>query len=273
MLSLTKSLCRQYNIKPTRRFGQNFLIRKNVYNKIIRFACLEKDDVILEVGPGFGFLTAKLAKKVKKVIAVELDKKLANILSLRMHKLGLNNVKVVNKDILKFDYSQYIKYKIVANLPYNITSIFLRKFLSYPLKPELMVLMLQKEVAERIIATPPQISLLAISVQFYAKPQIMAKVPAKDFWPQPKVDSAIVKLKIKKNLPPVDEKAFFEFVRAGFGAKRKMLKNNFASYYKLNSEELENLLEKVDLNKKIRAQELSLDNWLKLFGIFCQNVI
>jgi len=184
-----------------------------VYNNIIKAADLDKDDIILEVGPGLGFLTVKLAKIVKKVIAVELDDKLVKVLKGRLEKQGIGNVKVVNEDILKitppltpplpksFDGVKIrggeLKgrgYKIVANLPYNITSVFLRKFLSAEIKPELMVLMLQKEVAERIIAEPGKMSLLAVSVQFFAEAEIVEIVSANNFWPEPKVDSAIIKL-------------------------------------------------------------------------------
>ncbi len=283
MLYLTKSLCHQYKIRPARRFGQNFLIRKNIYNKIIKAADLTKEDIVLEVGPGFGFLTERLARKVRRVIAIELDKRLTEALSTRMQELKIDNVEVINQDVLKFDcfklknlfhnHNLNFKYKIVANLPYNITSIFLRKFLENNYRPKLMVLMLQKEVVERIIANPPQMNLLAISVQFYAKPQIIVKVAASDFWPKPKVDSAIIKLKTKDRLPNINQEDFFNFVKIGFKSKRKMLKNNLMGYNYLGVEKIEEILGQVGLDRKARAQNLSLDDWLKLFGVLQENVV
>ncbi|MFH1427415.1 MAG: rRNA adenine dimethyltransferase family protein, partial [Patescibacteria group bacterium] len=175
ILKDTKKLCKLNGIKPSRSKGQNFLISEEIYEKIIEAAKLKKSDIVLEVGPGLGFLTEKLASRVKKVVAVELDDKLAKILQIRLRKQGIKNVEVMNEDILDFRIKNYElrKFKIVANLPYNITSIFLRKFLSAEVKPELMVLMLQKEVAQRIVAKDGKMSILAVSVQFYAKPEII----------------------------------------------------------------------------------------------------
>ncbi|MCK4554612.1 ribosomal RNA small subunit methyltransferase A [Candidatus Parcubacteria bacterium] len=282
LLQQTKQLCKLYNIKPARTKGQNFLIKEEVYDKIVQAADLKKDDVVLEVGPGLGFLTVKLAKKVKKVIAVELDDKLAEVLRNSVSKLAAANLEteflVMNEDILKFKISKFKiqNYKIVANLPYNITSIFLRKFLSDEVKPKLMVLMLQKEVAERIVAKPGKMSLLAVSVQFYAKPEIIEIVPADNFWPKPAVDSAIIKLSIK---PPSGLRAtgwlrdFFRLVKIGFSAKRKMLKNNLANGYHISQQEAEDKLKKADFDIKIRAQELSVEDWARLFEEFRRSVL
>jgi len=292
LLSQTKQLCKLYNIKPARAKGQNFLIKEEIYDKIVKAADLKKDDLVLEVGPGLGFLTAKLAKRVKRVVAVELDDKLAEVLQIGLASQGIKNVEVVNDDILKFRIknlelriSQKSKirsfkrvssfkfqvsrnYKIVANLPYNITSVFLRKFLSAELKPSLMVLMLQKEVAERIIAKPPKMSLLAASVQFYAQAEIIEIVPANNFWPKPEVDSAIIKLKVESEKLKVNEKELFRLVRIGFSAKRKMLKNNLANGYHISPKEAEEWLKKANFSPTIRAQELTVDDWIKLFGEF-----
>ncbi|MCK5211736.1 ribosomal RNA small subunit methyltransferase A, partial [Candidatus Parcubacteria bacterium] len=209
LLKKTQEICEYYNIKPARSRGQNFLIRENIYDKIVEIADLNKDDVVLEVGPGLGFLTERLAKKAKKVIAVELDDKLVNILEERMKEQEIENVEVVNEDILKIifnfqfsifkqfsisNFQLFKKYKVVANLPYNITAKFLRLILSRPDKPESMTLMLQKEVAERIVAGPGKMSKLAVSVQFYASAKIIDYVGKENFWPEPKVDSAIIKI-------------------------------------------------------------------------------
>lgn len=285
----TKELCQQYGIKPNRSKGQNFLINEDVYDKIIESADLNENDIVLEVGPGLGFLTAELSQKVKRVIAVELDDKLAEILQTGLKSQKIQNIKVLNENVLDFDFyalpltegaclsgrqvgggriGDLIKYKIVANLPYNITSVFLRKFLEAEHKPELMVLMLQKEVAERIVAQPGEMSLLAVSVQFYADPKIIRYVPKEDFYPQPEVDSAIIKLKVKSEKLKVNEKDFFRLVKFGFSSKRKMLKNNLAGGYHITQKEAENIIKNAGFNPKIRAQELSVSDWKKLLGSF-----
>ncbi len=306
LLKETKDLCKQHDIIPARSKGQNFLISEKVYDDMIATADLKPDDIVLEVGPGLGFLTTKLAERVKKVIAVELDDKLAKLLKKRLEEEEVRNVEVVNANILDFGIMNHesrimenngknnihnslfiihnSRYKIVANLPYNITSIFLRKFLSMENKPESVVLMLQKEVAERIAAKPPQMSLLAVSVQYYAKPEIVSIVAKENFWPVPEVDSAIIKLRIKnyelringwpnpllakergKNLDVDKEKEFFRLVKIGFSAKRKMLKNNLSAGLKIDPEIMENKLKLVGFSPKIRAQELSVADWLGLF--------
>ncbi|MDD4271430.1 MAG: 16S rRNA (adenine(1518)-N(6)/adenine(1519)-N(6))-dimethyltransferase RsmA [Patescibacteria group bacterium] len=270
LLEQTKELCRLYNIKPARSKGQNFLIEEKIYGKIVAAAGLKPNDTVLEVGPGLGFLTAKLAKEAGRVVAVELDDKLAEVLKIGLMAKEIKNVEVINSDILKSSLALFAKgdFKIVANLPYNITSIFLRKFLEGENKPELSVLMLQKEVAERICAKPGGMSLLAVSVQFYAKPEIAQAVPKENFWPEPQVDSAIVKIKVKKEMPKADNQNFFQLVKFGFSAKRKMLKNNLAAGFKIDQNEAAAKIRQAGFNEKIRAQELSVDDWLKLSAYF-----
>ena len=270
----TKNICDKYNIKPARSRGQNFLIKEEIYDKIIDTAELKPDDVVLEVGPGLGFLTAKLADKAKKVVAVEIDKKLAEVLKTGLAAEGIKNVEVVDGDILKTPLTPLIRgaYKIVANLPYNITSIFLRQFLSFENKPELMVLLLQKEVAQRITAKPGKMSLLAVSVQFYAKPELVEIVPKKYFWPEPEVDSAVVKIAVNPPNPLYQggktEKEFFRLVKFGFSARRKMLKNNLAAGLRIGQAEATDKIKQAGFNEKIRAQELAVADWLKLFNLF-----
>ena len=275
LLEQTKNLCKLYNIKPARSRGQNFLIKEDVYDLIVEQADLQPDDMILEVGPGLGFLTVKLAAKVKQVIAVELDDKLAEVLKIGLKAKNVENVEVVNSDILKFPLPHFIRggFKIVANLPYNITSIFLRKFLEADKKPELIVLMLQKEVAERITAKPGKMSLLGVSAQFYAKQEIVEIVEKENFWPKPEVDSAIIKLEVRSKKLEINEREFFRLVKFGFSAKRKMLKNNLAAGFKISQAEAENKIIKAGFNGKARAQELSVDDWLKLFSVFNENML
>lgn len=270
-LTKTKELCRLYQINPSRSKGQNFLINEAVYEEIINSADLKNTDEVLEVGPGLGFLTARLADKVKQVTAVELDDKLASFLQIGLSSQSVSNVKIINEDVLQFKESQLsCPYKIVANLPYNISSFFLRKFLSTDYRPELMVLLLQKEVAERIVAKPGDMSLLAVSVQYYAQAEIINIVSPRDFWPAPQVESAIIKIKpYREGLKYKDQEqieAFFRLVKMGFSAKRKMLKNNLAAGLNLDAKNLAEVLEFKGFNPKIRAEDLSVSDWQKLFA-------
>lgn len=249
-----KEILKKYGIKPSKRLGQNFLIDKGVLEKIIEAAKLSADDIVLEIGPGLGVLTIELAKRVKKVIAIEKDERMCKIL--RENLKDYKNVEIVNEDILKISNDkiqmpneiQSSNYKLVANLPYYITSPVIKKFLETENKPELMVLMVQKEVAQRITAQPGNMSLLSVAVQFYADAKIIDYVSKKSFYPQPKVDSAIIKI-VPKPIPKINTEKFFNLVRKGFSSKRKMLKNNLG----------------IDIGSKARAQELSIDDWLNLF--------
>lgn len=269
LLEQTKNLCKLYNITPARSKGQNFLIKEEIYDEIIAAAELQPDEMVLEVGPGLGFLTAKLAARASRVIAVELDDKLARVLKTGLLARGVKNVEVLNQDILKIRPETLFNgpYKLVANLPYNITSIFLRQYLEAAKKPELLALMLQKEVAERITARPGKMSLLSVSVQFYAEATIIKTVAKDFFWPKPEVDSAIVKI-MPRSAPTVDEKGFFQLVKFGFSARRKMLKNNLAAGFKMDQNEAEEKIKQAGFNEKIRAQELSIADWLKLLSVF-----
>ncbi len=267
----TIELCKMFEIKPSRSKGQNFLINEKIYDEIVEAAEINSGDTVLEVGPGLGFLTAKLAKVAKQVVAVELDDKLANFLQIGLDSQDVENVTIMNQDVLKFNPTDLPKnYKVVANLPYNITSIFLRTFLNQKNRPQSLVLMLQKEVAERLIAKPGEMSMLALSVQFFGDVEIVREVKAGNFWPEPKIDSAIIRLIIKDNnrgdINFAEEKAFFRLAKFGFSAKRKMLKNNIASGLKISNSDAEKLLMGVGLDKQIRAQDLSVANWQKLFA-------
>ncbi len=288
LLSKTREICRLFEIKPSRSKGQNFLINERIYDDIIRAADLQADDIVLEVGPGLGFLTAKLAHRAKRVIAVELDDRLADYLQTGIDSQDINNVTVVNEDILRFNPAAYSDdfgatgacagtnglYKIVANLPYNISSIFLRRFLGRKdFQPKELILMLQQEVAERIVASPPDMSLLAVSVQYYGEPEIIRTVKAGNFWPEPQVDSAIIRIKVKMK-PDIDDgfdliardKRFFQLLRIGFSSKRKMLKNNLAAGLKLEPSALSRELNGQGLDPQARAEALSLQDWQKLFA-------
>ena len=274
LLAKTREICQMLEIKPARSKGQNFLINENIYDDIVRAADLKSDDLVLEIGPGLGFLTMKLAKLVKKVVAVELDDQLADYLQTGIKSVDISNVEIINSDILKFNLAKLNgqKYKVVANLPYNITSIFLRQFLSGENKPEALVLMLQKEVAKRICAKPGQMSLLAVSVQFYAEPKIISYVSKNCFWPAPKVDSAIIKITpfgAAQGKKQISRDLFFEVVKAGFSQPRKQLVNNLTTLKSLNGvkltkEQTSKWLLKNNLEPSQRAETLAVSDWINL---------
>jgi len=268
----TKELCRIYEIKPARSKGQNFLINDGIYKAIVNAAEIDPKDTVLEVGPGLGFLTAELSKKAARVIAVELDDKLAGLLTIAIDSQDVENVEIINQDILKFNPAEYFtadeQYRIVANLPYNITSIFLRTFLTSVRPPQSLVVMLQKEVAERIITTAPDMTLLSLSIQYYGTPSIVKIVPSSDFWPAPAVDSAILHFSYDRPLPTLEslaaDKNFFRIARVGFSAKRKMMKNNLMGGLKLSAEDVEKAFLGADIDLKTRAEDLSLEKWQRL---------
>lgn len=261
-----KNLLKKYKIRPSKRLGQNFLIDRGIIKKIIEAAELSLEDIILEIGPGLGNLTKELAKKAKKVIAVEKDQKMIKILEevLKDH----NNVKIIQGDILKFNLlnSRQIpkNYKIVANIPYYLTSPLIRKFLETKNQPKEMILMVQKEVAERICAQPPKMNLLAVSVQFYAKAKIISFVSKKSFWPRPKVDSAIIKITPKTNRGRLSTDLFFKIVKAGFSHPRKQILNNFSEKLKWNKGKVRSWLLKNKIKVNQRAETLTLEDWFNL---------
>lgn len=261
-----KEICQQLGLRPTKRKGQNFLVNEKILDDIIKAAEIKKEDVILEIGPGFGGLTEKLVKRAKKVIAVELDKKLAHFLSEKFRQQ--KNIEIIQDNILKFkNLKLKIKnyaYKIVANLPYNITGPVLRKFLNEKPKPQLMVLMLQKEVAERILAKNNKNSIISLITSFYGKAEIISTISKNNFWPRPKVDSAIIRIiPFNKNLSGISTKLFFSLIKTGFSSPRKQLINNLR---KIKGRQiLESIFKKEGLDFKVRAEDLSLDQWLGLY--------
>jgi len=277
-LKQIKRICQTYNIKPARQKGQNFLINQGVIEKIVNTANLQKNDFVLEVGPGLGILTEALTEKVKKVVSVELDKRLFEFLKVKF--ANVKNLELINADILvnqepgirnPTQRAGRQEYKIVANLPYNITSHFLKKFLTAEDRPADMTLLIQKEVAERICAPPGQMSLLAVSVQLYGQPKIIQIIKKENFWPQPEVDSAILKIsniktqkEIDQYLEGITEKFFWQIVRVGFSAKRKQLQNNLSAGLHFSGSEIKKILNQANFDPKIRAQSLSVKDWVVL---------
>lgn len=259
---------RQEGLWAKKGLGQNFLVDENALGKIVEAAELTDEDTVLEIGPGLGVLTTELVQRVKKVVAVELDEKLAERLKAK-DELAKNNLEVVQGDALDFDPSIFHlepnTYKLVANIPYYITGKIIEKFLTAENRPSLIVLLVQKEVAERICAKPGQMSVLAFSVQLYGEPEIVGIVPASSFFPAPKVDSAILKIRItEKEERITNEKELFKYVKMGFGAKRRTLVNNLSGGLHIPRENIEKVLKDLNTNPMARAQELSVAQWKEL---------
>lgn len=249
-------------LHPHKKLDQHFLVDKNALNLIIKTADLKPTDTILEIGPGPGVLTTELAQHAKKVVAVELDSAYAEILT----RQSLDNITVINEDIQKYDLTKLPKgYKVVANLPYSITSRILRQLLASDNKPASLTVLVQKEVAARITARAGALSILALSVQYFGTPELIAVVPKHSFYPAPKVDSAILQVRTF-NKPPVvgDEQELFRLIKIGFSARRKMLKNNLSAGLHQPMAEVELAIKKASIIKTARAQELSLADWSRL---------
>lgn len=268
-----QEICKQCDLTPSKKYGQNYLISDAPIKKMIEVADIKKTDTIIEIGPGFGVLTFALAEKAKRVIAFEIERKLQKY----WDKNTSENLEVIWGDALNKlqDISSTLhEYKVVANLPYQITSNILRTLLELENKPESITVMVQKEVADRIIAKPRstnsgkvgEMSVLAVSVQYYGEPKIVTKVAKGSFWPAPKVDSAVLHINIKTQEYHNREfdKKFFEVVRAGFANKRKQLWRNLSVGLNLEGEKIKSVLSEIVGNEKIRAEELSVDEWIKI---------
>jgi 16S rRNA (adenine1518-N6/adenine1519-N6)-dimethyltransferase len=264
-----KKTLREKRITPSKKMGQSFLVEKRPAEKILEAAEISKNDNIIEIGPGLGALTSEIAKKANTVIAIEKDKRLADLLK---EKIDSPNIKILKEDILKVQMEDlgFKEYKVISNLPYYISSPVIRKFLEEKNKPELMALMMQKEVAQKIKSRPPFMSILSISVQIYAQIEIKGIVLKKSFWPEPKVDSAIVKIKPKDNyLEKIkDINLFFKIVKAGFSHPRKQILNNFSKVLELNKEDTKKWLEKNHIDPKRRAQTIEIEKWIKISNNF-----
>jgi len=243
--------------------GQSFLIDDMTLKTIINTAQLTQKDIILEIGPGIGTLTRELAKKAKRVIAIEKDGKMVEILKEILR--DYDNIEIIKGNALKITNLPTTHYKLVSNIPYYLTSPIIRKFLEEKNKPGTIVLMVQKEVAQRICSKPPRMSLLAVATQFYAKPEIVSCVSKKCFWPIPKVDSAIIRISnIKNQKSKIFIERFFKIVRAGFLQPRKQLANNLSKALKKDKNKINLWLLKNNIDPKQRAETLSIENWINL---------
>jgi len=263
-------------IKAKKSLGQNFLKDESILNRIVEGANLTDEDMVVEIGPGMGVLTERLAEVCKKVVAIELDDRLIDLLRNKLR--NFENVEIIHGDVLRINLPELVKsemlkvkgYKVVANIPYYITAPIIKLFLETKYPPSEMILMVQKEVAERICASAGKMSILAVAVQYYADVEYLFTVPKESFDPAPKVESAVIKItrdKRQETRNKEDVKKFFRVVRAGFSAKRKTLANNLSASLQLDKKETESKLESLGFSKNVRAQELGLEDWKGLVTI------
>ena len=249
---------------PDKSLGQHWLHDRDVLAHIAESAGVIDTDTVLEIGPGLGTLTSELLRRAASVTAVEFDSNLARKLP---GQFPGKNLTVKNEDILQFDLSGLpAGYKVAANVPYYITSKIVQKLMTAANKPSVAVLLVQKEVAERIAAKPGDMSILAISAQVYAEANLGMVVPAALFTPPPKVDSQVVILKTREQplVSPSSEKAFFRIVKAGFSAKRKKLRSSLSGGLGISKPEVEDLLAKANISPDARAEDLAISDWLRL---------
>ena len=277
----TKFIMKKYNITANKNYGQNFLIDENVVNSIVDSAKISKDDFVIEIGPGLGTLTAALLENAGKVICIELDKKMLNILNDRFSLY--NNFELINDDVLKVDLQAIIKEnlqnfknaKVVANLPYYITTPIIMKLLEDKLDLTSITVMVQKEVAERLTETPggKNTGAITYSINYYTEPSLVINVPSDSFIPSPKVDSSVINLKLLKNprVTPKDEALFFKIIKSAFLQKRKTLINTLINANLGSREFFENMLNELEIDLRIRGEKLSLEEFKEISDYIYNN--
>lgn len=260
-----KQLLTHYQIEPKKSLGQNFLFDENVLARIVAAAEIQPLEPVLEIGPGLGSLTRVLAQTAASVTAVELDQRFIPILQTEL--AYFDNVRLIHGDILTQNLDALFAgpYKVVANVPYYITGAILRHLLSAQNKPTIVVMTVQKEVAERVTAVPPHMSLLAVSTQLYGDAELITTLKAGAFWPRPDVDSAVLRLTLYSDplLPLAEEEKFFALVKAGFSQKRKQLKNNLQQLG-YNQAEVTAVLQAAGVDGRRRAETLTIHEWLAI---------
>lgn len=268
-----RNLLYAHNMRPNKSFGQNFLVDRPVLMSIVDAAEIAESDQILEVGAGTGVLTRELAQRAKRVVAVELERDMLALLAKTTQQYA--NVELVARNLLFLDPLNVFgetPYKLVANLPYYITAPTFRHFLESENPPLCIVVMVQHEVAQRIVAAPGDLSLLAISVQFYGRPRIIAQVPARAFYPAPKVDSAILRIDVNPQearalLTHEQRDRFFRVVQAGFSQKRKQLHNSLSHGLHRKDEDIRAWLATAAIDPGRRAETLGIEEWLRVWQV------
>ncbi len=262
----TKKLLQESSFFPSKRLGQNFLVDEKILDKIVASANILETDTVLEIGPGTGTLTRKLSEKAKKVIATEKDEKIIPLLKKNIS--DKNNISVVNEDILNFPLPKE-SYKVVANMPYYITSPVIKKLLETKNPPNLLLLTIQKEVALRIIENPPKMNLLALSVQLFGKPEILFHISPSCFHPKPSVSSSLIKITPQKTENHSEDfyKTLFLMAKIAFSHPRKQVKKNLLlpiNKKKINTEKAIISIQKAGIGLERRAQTLSVEDWKKI---------
>ena len=267
-------LMKKYGIKPKKSLGQNFLVEPAGLNKVIDAAQLQPEDEVLEIGAGLGSLTYLLAQSVRKVVAVEIDK--AVLPPLREALTNFENVQIIEGDILEKNPDELMQgkdYVVVANIPYYISSAIIRHLMEAANRPKRVVLTVQKEVAERVIARDGKMSLLSLSVQVFGQVSMAGVIPAGSFLPAPDVDSAVLKIELYPEplIPLANEKVFFKIAHAGFSQKRKTLRNSLSSGLGITAFQAEEILAKAEINPQRRAETLTIPEWNKLTEIYLES--
>lgn len=266
-----RNLLYAHGMRPNKAFGQNFLIDRSVLQQIVEAAEINANDEVLEVGSGTGVLTRELAQEARRVVAVELERDMLTLLEKTVGDRP--NVELVERNLLFInpqDHFEHRPYKLVANLPYYITAPTFRHFLESENPPRLLVVMVQLEVAQRIVAAPGDLSVLGVSIQFYGKPRIVSKVPAQAFYPAPKVDSAILRIDVNDKAPLTLEERdrFFRVVQAGFAEKRKQLHNSLTHALHYKNGVVRACLSQAGIEASRRAEMLSIEEWVQLWRAF-----
>ena len=270
--SNVKRILKQHAVRFSNSLGQNFLIDGNIVRSIVEKAEVGEEDYVLEIGPGIGTLTEELALRAKRVVAVEIDKKLIPILEQSIGKY--ENVEIINEDILEVDLERLIEekfqgkaIKVVANLPYYVTTPIVARLIEENLNIESIVVMVQKEVAERMAAPPGSKTYgsLSVLIDYFTKPEIVLSVPRTVFMPQPKIASAVIKLDLKKDLEDIDSDKLFKVVRASFSKRRKTVLNALSSYgFDIDKDKVRESLEKAGIDPSERAERLSTEDFIKI---------
>lgn len=272
----TEFILKKYNISANKKLGQNFLINDEVIEKIVDSANISKNDLVIEIGPGLGTLTENLLNNAKKVIAIELDKRMIQILNDRFSLY--ENFQLINEDVLKVDLKNIIKnekennkienVKIVANLPYYITTPIIMKLIEDKLDIESITVMIQKEVAKRLTATPGDrlSGAITYSINYYCSTEEIITVPNSSFIPEPEVESEVIKLILRKNplVKPINEELFFKLIKISFMQRRKTLLNGITNGKLLEKEQTKEILKKVGLNENTRGEALTIEQFTQL---------
>ncbi len=259
-------LLRRHGLRPKKSLGQNFLIDPAALQRVIQAGNPQAHEAVLEIGAGLGSLTRLLALQARRVVAVEIDQRLIPLL--KQVTAPFSNVKIIHADILKIDPAKLFAspYLVIANIPYYITSAIIRHLLESPAPPSRLVLTVQQEVAERICAQPPRMNLLALSVQVYGRPTIATRIPAGAFYPPPKVDSAVVQVDLlsEPRIPKEELALLFRLAKAGFGQKRKTLRNALSAGMGWDKDRAGRTLQAAEIDPQRRAQTLALSEWERL---------